>query len=281
MKWKPGQTSRDIEDRRGTRVRLGGGRGLGIGGVVVLLVLSVIFRQDFLSLAGGLTGGGELTTDTVPIESTPEETARVEFISNVLDSTQNFWSRSFPELGAQYQRARLVLFREATQTGCGVGQAAAGPFYCPADQNVYIDLSFFDELDTRFGAPGDFAQAYVLAHEIGHHVQTLLGVEATVRRLQQSNPGDANQIQVRMELQADCLAGIWGQWAARQGILEPGDVEEGIGAAGAVGDDRIQQSAQGYVNPDAFTHGTSQQRVDWFMRGMRSGQVNTCDTFGR
>lgn len=261
--------------------RLGGGRGLGIGGVVVLLVLSVIFRQDFLSLANGVTDGGAVTTDTGPVESTPEEKARIEFISNVLDSTQNFWARSLPELGASYERAKLVLFREATQTGCGTGQAAAGPFYCPADRRVYIDLSFFDELDQRFGAPGDFAQAYVLAHEIGHHVQTLLGIEDKVRRLQQSDPNDANQVQVRMELQADCLAGIWGKWAAQQGILEPGDVEEGIGAASAVGDDRIQKSTQGYVNPDAFTHGSSKQRVDWFMRGMRSGQVDSCDTFAQ
>lgn len=262
------------------RTRLGGGRGLGIGGVVVLLILSIVFRQDFLSLAGGL-GGAEVTTETGPGESTPGENAHVTLISNVLDSAQSFWTRSFPELGASYQRATVVLFREATQTGCGVGQAAAGPFYCPADQNVYIDLSFFAELDQRFGAPGDFAQAYVLAHEIGHHVQTLLGIEAKVRRQQQSNPDGANQVQVRMELQADCLAGIWGRWAAQQGILEPGDVEEGIGAAAAVGDDRIQRSTQGYVNPDAFTHGSSEQRVEWFLRGMRSGQVDACDTFGR
>jgi predicted metalloprotease len=263
--------------------RLGGGRGVGIGGFVVLLILSVVFRQDFFSLLGG---GGSLDTGVAPgaeagpVATTPEEEERVKFVSFVLDSAQSFWEQTFPRMGAQYTRAKLVLFRDADQSACGYAQAATGPFYCPADQKVYIDLSFFDELDRRFGAPGDFAQAYVLAHEIGHHVQTLLGIEGKVRQAQRSDPGGANRIQVAMELQADCLAGVWGHSMNRAGFLVEGDVEEGIGAAAAVGDDRIQKAGQGYVNPDAFTHGSSAQRVQWFRRGMSSGRVEDCETFG-
>ena len=284
MKWKPGEVSRDIEDRRGMRTRMGGGRGMGLGGLAILLVLSIVFRQDFFSLlgAGGLGGGqAQVTEESGPLQTTPEEELQVKFVSFVLDSTQNFWERKFVEMGAQYQRAPLVLFRDATQSTCGFAQAASGPFYCPGDNKVYIDLAFYRELDQRFGAPGDFAQAYVLAHEVGHHVQTLLGIEEKVRRMQQQNPDQANQVQVRMELQADCLAGIWGNHSAKQGLLVEGDVEEGIGAAAAVGDDRIQKNTQGHVNPDAFTHGSSEQRVQWFMKGMRSGRVEDCDTFGR
>ena len=283
MKWTPGETSKDIEDRRGMSSRMGGGRGLGVGGFVILLILSVIFKRDLVSLAGGAlnAGGGQVTTEAGPVQQTADEKVKADLVSFVLDTTQAFWERSFPALGAQYRRAKLVLFREATQSGCGAAQAGMGPFYCPADQSVYIDLGFYDELDRRFGAPGDFAQAYVLAHEIGHHVQTLLGIEDKVRRLQQSDPGATNQTQVKMELQADCLAGIWGRQAAQEGILQPGDVEEGMGAAAAVGDDRIQKSTQGYVNPDAFTHGSAEQRVQWFTRGMKSGRVEDCNTFGR
>jgi predicted metalloprotease len=284
MKWKPGQVSRDIEDRRGARPGLGGRRGLGLGGLLLLLVLSVVFRQDFFGLIGATGGLGEgplpAAEEAGPFQTTPEEETLVRFVSFVLDSTQSFWEREFADLGERYQRATLVLFRDATRSTCGFAQSASGPFYCPGDNKVYIDLAFYRELDQRFGAPGDFAQAYVLAHEVGHHVQTLLGIEARVRRLQQSRPQESNQIQVRMELQADCLAGLWGNHAAREGWLVEGDVEEGIGAAGAVGDDRIQRNTQGYVNPDAFTHGSSDERVRWFMKGMRSGRVEDCDTFG-
>lgn len=283
MKWKPGRTSSDIEDRRGSGggMRLGGGRGLGVGGLLLLLVLSVVFKQDFFSLLGGagIGGGPTAGVEAGPVTSSPEEERQVQFVSFVLDSTQNFWERTFAEMGAQYSRARLVLFRDAVQSACGAAQSAIGPFYCPGDHRVYIDLGFFDDLDRRFGAPGDFAQAYVLAHEIGHHVQTLLGVEQRVRQMQQSNPAGANQVQVRMELQADCLAGVWGHATSRMGLLDEGDIEEGLGAAAAVGDDRIQKAGQGYVNPDAFTHGTSEQRMQWFTRGFRSGRVDQCDTF--
>lgn len=282
MKIGSGPTSQDIEDRRGMRMR--GGRGFGIGGFIILLILSVVFKRDLFSLLGGtgLGGGGApVATDSGPVEESAEEREKVRLVSTVLDSAQGFWERRFPAMGATYSRARLVLFREATQSGCGAAQSAMGPFYCPADQKVYIDLGFYDDLARRFGAPGDFAQAYVLAHEIGHHVQTLTGVEDKVRRLQQSNPDASNQIQVRMELQADCLAGIWGQHAAQIGMLQTGDLEEGLAAAASVGDDRIQKNTQGYVNPDAFTHGSSEQRSQWFTRGMRSGRIEDCDTFAR
>lgn len=285
MKWRRGNVSADIEDRRGARMtRIGSPAGLGAGGFIVLLVLSLIFRQDLFSVLGG--GGTAVEPDPSgqqgtagPVSESAAERERVEFVSFVLDSVQGFWQREFAQLGRDYSRARLVLFRDLTNTACGYGQAAAGPFYCPGDQKVYIDLSFFDELDQRFGAPGDFAQAYVLAHEIGHHVQTLLGIERRVRQLQQSG-GSANQFQVRMELQADCLAGMFGNEMKALGILEPGDVEEGLGAASAVGDDRIQRATQGQVNPDAFTHGSAAQRSEWFRRGLQAGQLQACDTFG-
>jgi predicted metalloprotease len=279
MKWKRGPVSADIEDRRGMRMsRVGGG--LGLGGALVVIVLSLIFGQDLT----GVIGGGQapaVQTDSGQVSETPEERERVAFVSFVLDSTQNYWQRAFAANGNDYQRARLVLYRDLTNTACGYGQSASGPFYCPLDQKVYIDLSFFDDLDRRFGAPGDFAQAYVLAHEVGHHVQTLLGIDRQVRQLQQSNPGAANQIQVRMELQADCLAGMFGNEMAAMGILERGDIEEGLGAASAVGDDRIQRETQGHVNPDAFTHGSAAQRAEWFRRGLQSGRIQDCDTFGR
>ena len=279
MKWKRGPVSADIEDRRGMRMsRVGGG--LGLGGALVVIVLSLIFGQDLT----GVIGGGQapaVQTDSGQVSETPEERERVAFVSFVLDSAQNYWQRAFAANGNDYQRARLVLYRELTNTACGYGQTASGPFYCPLDQKVYIDLSFFDDLDRRFGAPGDFAQAYVLAHEVGHHVQTLLGIDRQVRQLQQSNPGAANQIQVRMELQADCLAGMFGNEMAAMGILERGDIEEGLGAASAVGDDRIQRETQGHVNPDAFTHGSAAQRAEWFRRGLQSGRIHECDTFGR
>jgi predicted metalloprotease len=214
------------------------------------------------------------------METSAEEERMVEFVSFVLDSAQAYWERELPRAGGRYQRAQLVLFRDAVESACGFAQAAVGPFYCPGDRKVYVDLAFFDELDRRFGAPGDFAQAYVLAHEIGHHVQTLLGIESQVRQLQQSDPASTNAVQVRMELQADCLAGVWGHETAQLGLLEEGDVEEGIGAASAVGDDRLQRAATGQVNPDAFTHGSSEERTRWFLRGFRTGRVDGCDTFG-
>jgi predicted metalloprotease len=244
----------------------------------------MLFGQDFFSLLGAVGGGGGAVV-TTPVGRTSEtasaaEEETVDFVSFVLDDVQATWEQTLPQsMGARYQAAQLVLFRDAIQSACGYASAASGPFYCPGDSKVYVDLSFFDELRRRFGAPGDFAQAYVLAHEIGHHVQNLLGIESDVRRLQQSRPSAANQLSVMMELQADCFAGVWGFSASQRDMLERGDVEEGLNAAGAIGDDRIQQQAGGYVNPESFTHGSSQQRVQWFRQGLQAGDPNSCDTF--
>jgi hypothetical protein len=283
MKWTRGDRS-NIEDRRGSSARLGGGVPLGIGGILLLLVLSWFTGVDFLSLVGG---GGAPQTQTDAVETsgevvtTPEEEEMVDFVDAVMQDTQRTWSEL---LAGRYQPTTAVLFREATSSTCGFAQSAVGPFYCPADRKVYLDLSFFNELRTRFGAPGDFAQAYVLAHEVGHHVQTLTGVESRVRQLQQSNPGDRNELSVLMELQADCFAGVWGHSAAQPGgavDLEAGDVEEGLRAASAIGDDTIQKRSSGRVMPDRFTHGSSAQRVEWFRRGFESGDANACNTFGQ
>ena len=280
MKWTPGGTSQDIEDRRGQGGGRFGGRGVGVGGLLILLVLSVVFRQNFFALLGGTDPGAPPAGNAAPATSTPEEEREVKFVSFVLDSAQSFWSRTFERAGRQYSHAKLVLFRDAVESACGMAQTASGPFYCPGDQKIYIDLGFYDELARRFGAPGEFAQAYVLAHEIGHHVQTLLGLEGKARRLQQADPDQANSISIELELQADCLAGVWGHSTAQMGILEPGDIDDGLRAAAAVGDDRLQRQTQGYVNPDAFTHGTSAQRTQWFRRGFDSGDIASCDTFG-
>ena len=277
MRWQRRGRSANLEDRRGRAGLPGGGR-LGLGGVVVLLLLAVVFRQDLGSILGA-AGSGALAGPTGPVASTAEEEELVDFVSFVLDDAQEVWSRLFAEGAATYRDAQLVLFRDATSSGCGYAQSASGPFYCPADGKVYIDLSFYEELSRRFGAPGDFAQAYVLAHEIGHHVQTLLGTEADVRRLQQANPGMANDLSVRLELQADCLAGVWAYSTARRELLERGDVDEALGAASAVGDDRIQRETTGRIHPESFTHGTSSQRMQWFRRGLESGRPDACDTF--
>jgi predicted metalloprotease len=276
MRWTPGRRSTNIEDRRGMSV----GRGVGIGGGLIALLLSLFLGTDLFSPGPEGDYGVEQPTGA-PVRSTPEEERMVLFVSFVLDSTQSTWAEVFPSLGAQYRDARLVLFRDAVQSACGIAGSATGPFYCPPDERVYVDLGFFDELRSRFGAPGDFAQAYVLAHEIGHHVQNLLGIEQQVRSGMQRGGRQANELSVRLELQADCLAGIWGHRAARQGLLESGDVEEGIGAAAAVGDDRIQRMSTGQVSPESWTHGSSAQRVSWFRRGLESGRVQDCDTFGR
>jgi predicted metalloprotease len=274
MRWTPGRMSDDIEDRRGASGR--GVRGpVGLGVVLVLLVLSLLTGRNFLSLvdSGAVEDTGE---SSGPVQSSPEEDRLAQFVSFVLDDAQQTWRR---ELGGQYRNAKLVLFRDVTQTSCGVGQRASGPFYCPGDEKVYIDLGFYDELRQRFGAPGDFAQAYVIAHELGHHVQHLLGTEGQVRRLQEARPGAANALSVRLELQADCYAGVWGHAAQASGKLEPGDVEEALRAAASIGDDRIQRMSGGTVHPESFTHGSSAERVTWFRRGLDTGQMDACDTF--
>ena len=254
MRWSLGNNP-DVEDRRGSSGGGGmrfGGRGLGVGGVVVLLVLSLVFKKDFLGLLSGGGGADPNAPAQGPVESSPAEEQLKGFVGAVLDSVQTTWDAELPrQARVPYQHAHLVLFRDAIESACGFAQAATGPFYCPGDNKVYVDLGFFQELRDRFGAPGDFAQAYVLAHEIGHHVQVLLGTEAKMRSAVERNPDQANALSVRMELQADCYAGVWGHDAAAHGILETGDVEEGLNAAAAVGDDRIQKMSSGRVNPRA------------------------------
>jgi len=286
MQWRPGGRSRDLEDRRGggfggfgggMPIRVGGR--LGIGGFLLLLLLSVVFKQDFLSVLGGGQAGAPATSSR-PVND-PAEEPMVQFVSFVLDDTQATWSRLLQERGVQYPRAKLVLFRDAVSSACGSARSITGPFYCPADQKAYIDLGFYDELKQRFGAPGDFAQAYVLAHEIGHHVQNVLGIEEKVRRAMRSNPGERNALSVQMELQADCFAGVWGHSTAERKILESGDVEEALTAASAIGDDRLQRMSGRQVSADTFTHGSSAQRVEWFQRGLQSGDPEMCNTFGQ
>jgi len=283
MRWTPGDRS-NIEDRRGHaggRGALGVG-GLGVGGVLLLLVLSWATGIDLTSLAGG-GGGAPPPTESVgtsgPISTTPEEERMVDMVDAVMDDGQDTWKRL---LAGRYQETRAVLFRDAIGSACGFAQSATGPFYCPADRKVYLDLGFFNELHRKLGAPGDFAQAYVLAHELGHHVQTLTGVESQVRQRQAANPAMRNVLSVRMELQADCFAGVWGHHANKgdgRVQLEEGDIEEGLTAASAIGDDRLQRMQGNRVAPDRFTHGSSEQRVEWFRRGLQSGDPNTCNTF--
>ena len=274
MRWTPGDRG-NIEDRRG----MSGGRvaSVGVGGLVVLLLLSWVTGTDFLSLLN--TGGDPASTGTTgTVASTPEEEEMVKFVSAVGHDVDDTWQKTLDG----YRPATVVLFRDATQSGCGFAQAATGPFYCPADQKVYLDLGFFDELDRRFGAPGDFAQSYVIAHEFGHHVQHLLGTD---QRVGGSRAG-ANSASVALELQADCYAGIWGHEASKDGRfeaghveLDPGDAEEALRAAASIGDDRLQRMSSGRVAPDMFTHGTSAQRTQWFARGMQTGDPRQCDTF--
>jgi uncharacterized protein len=286
MRWTRGYRE-NIDDLRGQRAGFGGrGMPIGIGGLLLLLALSWFTGADFLSLLGGGVPGQPTGTtgDSGPVTASPQEEELVDMVDAVMGDLQNTWSQIMP---GRYQRTKVRLFRDAVESACGFAQSATGPFYCPGDRQVYLDLGFFDELHRRFGAPGDFAQAYVIAHEVGHHVQNLLGIESQVRRLQQQRPAQQNELSVRMELQADCFAGVWGNFASRSGqevgrrvMLEAGDVEEGMRAAAAIGDDRLQQMSSGRVVPDAFTHGSSAQRVEWFRRGLQSGNPDSCNTFG-
>ena len=278
MRWTRGGSNMNVEDRRGRRMGLGGG--MGIGGGLIALILALIFGGDILG-GGGDPGGATITErgDVTPVSESAAEAERREFVTFVLNDVQDVWRHTLPKYGDQYRDAKLVLFREATRSGCGIGQAGMGPFYCPIDERVYLDLSFFDELHDRFGANGDFAQAYVISHEIGHHVQHVLGIDNHVRQMQQTRPGDANEYSVRLELQADCFAGVWANTTSQRRLLPEGDVEEALNAASAIGDDRIQRETTGSVRPESFTHGSSAQRVSWFRRGMESGNPESCDTF--
>ncbi len=247
---------------------------IGIGGAVILLLLSLVFHRNFFALFDN-SGSTAAPRASGPVQETPEEHRAVQFVSFVLDDVQATWEQTLPG----YRHAKLVLFRDAIQSTCGFAESATGPFYCPGDEKVYIDLGFYDELRERFGAPGDFAQAYVIAHEIGHHVQKLEGIEQSVRQAMQSDRERRSELSVRLELQADCYAGIWGHSTQQRGIVDNADVEEGLRAAAAIGDDRLQRMAGRAVNPDSFTHGSSRQRAEWFQRGLRSGRVEDCDTF--
>lgn len=279
MRWQQGPRSGNVEDRRG----MGGMGPLAIGGgglgAVALVVLSLLFGADPREVLQQ-TGQTGATQQRQPGQPRPDDQL-ADFSSAVLARTEQVWGQEFSQRGSTYAPPRLVLYDNYTQTACGNGQAAMGPFYCPLDRKLYIDLTFFRELDRRFGAPGDFAAAYVIAHEVGHHVQTLLGVSDRVRRAQQSAGGaGANRLSVRMELQADCLAGVWArQTNAKETVLEPGDIDEAMAAAAAVGDDTIARASGRATAPDGFTHGTAEQRGRWFRQGYETGRMESCDTF--
>ncbi|HEX7168094.1 MAG TPA: neutral zinc metallopeptidase [Acidimicrobiales bacterium] len=310
MRWsRSGRRSTNLEDRRGASSGGFGGGLPGMGGGMRLpfpmggglgkIGLPALLLVVLTMVLGGRMGGGGGTgfdigtgVDGLPaspaaptggasgLDGAPDaDAALVDFVSFVLDDVQGTWDELFRDAGRTYEPAELVLFEGATQTGCGVGQEATGPFYCPLDKKAYLDLTFFRELRTRFGAPGDFAQAYVIAHELGHHVQNITGVNADVRRQQQRHPDDANELSVRQELQADCFAGVWAHSTYRRDILERGDLEEGLAAAAAVGDDRLQRQAGGRVDPHTWTHGSSEQRMRWFSRGYETGDPDRCDSF--
>lgn len=285
------QASSNVEDRRGQRGRRGGfripmgrrgGGGIGIGTIIILGIMWLVFGINPLEMLSG--GGLQQQTQQIPQTQQQQQSPAAndemgKFASKVLSTTERTWTRIFKENGRQYEEPRMVLFSGYVQSACGAAQSAMGPFYCPRDRKIYIDLSFFRDMSTRLGASGDFAHAYVIAHEVGHHVQTLLGIaeKVTAARLR-SSKAEANQLSVRMELQADCLAGVWAR--DNKDILEKGDIEEGLNAASAIGDDRLQKRSQGYVVPESFTHGTSAQRVEWFRRGIQTGDIGQCDTFG-
>ena len=275
MRWTPGGRSPNLEDRRSSGG--GMGRGLGVGGTVVVLALSLIFGRNLFTDLGVEPAVGAASAPMTRADSAAEET-EVQFISFVLDDVQNTWAKTLPQYGGRFHPARLVLFRNSTESGCGPAQSVMGPFYCPIDERVYLDLGFFDELKQRFAASGDFAQAYVLAHELGHHVQRLLGTDARIRQAQEANPSEANQLSVRLELQADCYAGVWAHSTSQRQMLEQGDVDEALNAASAVGDDRIQRRTTGRINVDSFTHGSAAQRPEWFKRGFESGDPRNCST---
>ena len=286
MRWQGRRESDNVEDRRnqpGGPMMGGGGFRLpgGKGGIVLLIIVMVAgyYGVDLTSL---LTGGQPLTQQTQTRSISPDEDEAAKFTSVILATTEDTWGQLFEQMGHSYQQPKLVMYRGATRTGCGTGQSVMGPFYCPADRTVEIDLSFYDEVKTKLGADGDFAQGYVIAHEVGHHVQKLLGIEPKVRQMQQNaSQTEVNHLSVRMELQADCFAGVWGHNMQQQGVLETGDIQEALNAAQAIGDDRLQQQSQGRVVPDSFTHGTSEQRYSWFKRGFDSGDPKQCNTFGK
>ena len=289
MKWEGERQSDNVEDRRSGGSSGGGGfpiggRGIGLGTIVIALVGGWILGINPLTLLSALSGGGmpdSAVVQQAPAQRPPADDRMATFVSTVLADTEDVWKQQFAQMGGTYREPKLVLFRGATPTACGTGQTAMGPFYCPGDEKVYIDLAFYDTLRTQLGAPGDFAQAYVIAHEVGHHVQHLLGITDKVDQARQRvSEAQANALSVRVELQADCFAGVWGYHAQQmRQILEQGDLEEALNAASRIGDDALQRQSTGMVRPESFTHGSSAQRVSWFKRGMQSGDLRQCDTF--
>ena len=283
MKWDGNRTSDNVEDRRsgGGGRPVFGGRGIGVGTIVIALLGGWIFGINPLTILGLLSGGQPAQVQQGPAQRPPADDRMAQFVSTVLADTEDVWSDVFTQGGARYQQPKLVLFRGATATACGQGQAAMGPFYCPADQKVYIDLGFYETLKNQLGAPGEFAQAYVIAHEVGHHLQKIMGTSDQVDALRgKVDTATQNQYSVRLELQADCYAGVWAHHAdAQRQILENGDIEAAMNAAQQIGDDTLQKKSQGYVVPDSFTHGTSAQRMRWFNTGLQSGRVQDCQTF--
>jgi predicted metalloprotease len=280
MRWQDLRRSDNVEDRRGQRaVRMGGG--LGIGGIVVVLLASALLDKNPLELLRLLEQpGAGVPAETGPAPPPPADDPQADFVRAILGDTEDTWRRLFEQAGSRYQEPRLVLFREAVNSACGLQSAAVGPFYCPPDSRVYLDLGFFQELSERFGAPGDFARAYVIAHEIGHHVQNLTGVSDRVGA-QRTRLGEeqGNALSVKVELQADCLAGVWGHYAQQRALVDFKDVQGALAAAAAIGDDRLQMQGRGYVAPESFTHGSSEQRVRWFETGLKSGRQGSCETF--
>ena len=288
MRMDDHRNSNNVEDRRGTSggggLRLGGGR-MGLGTIAIALIASYFLGLNPLTVLSMLSGGGmpAIEQSAPSAKAPPANDQTALFVSKVLASTEDTWHEAFRANGKRYKEPKLVLFSGVTPTACGTGQSAMGPFYCPGDQKVYIDLQFFSELKTRFKAPGEFAQAYVIAHEVGHHVQNLLGIADQVHKAQQgASKAEANALSVRMELQADCLAGVWGKRTdTMKNVLEPGDLEAALNAASAIGDDRLQQQSQGRIVPESFTHGSSAQRMKWFKTGFETGDMNRCNTFDR
>lgn len=281
MKWEGNRQSDNVEDRRSGGAPMLGGRSIGIGTIVVALIGGWVLGINPLTLLGVLSGGDSVVQAPAPAQAPPAHDTMAQFVSTVLADTEDVWGPIFQQGGGSYREPRLVLFRGAVPTACGTGQAAMGPFYCPGDQKVYIDLSFYDQLKNQLGAPGDFAQAYVIAHEVGHHVQHLLGISSQVEQMRGRVSQVAyNRLSVKLELQADCLAGVWAHHADKQRqILEQGDIEEAMNAAAQIGDDALQRAQTGQVVPDSFTHGSSAQRQRWFRTGLQSGSVKACDTF--
>ncbi len=306
MRWRGNRKSDNVDDQRGVKYSsrqglLGGGRGggllrflpvvfklLGVKGTLIAAAAVIGYGfwsgnlTQLLGLVGGQHGHSQVTQTRQPIQQSTEEKELVDFVSVILADTEQTWHQIFEQTGQKYKEPTLVLFRDVVKSACGMAEAAMGPFYCPADQKVYIDLGFYDQLKNRFKAPGDFAQAYVIAHEVGHHIQTLLGISQKVHAARQKvSKVEGNRLSVRQELQADCLAGVWAFHADKRNMLEIGDLEEGLRAASAIGDDTIQKHSHGHVVPDSFTHGSSEQRVRWFKTGFTSGDMKQCDTFSR